>query len=206
LPPGGNHDEFHLAHVIFIYRKGVNVGLERGHGEHPLRQDPIPRLWIGAAVADHSIMGPTSRRVKWVADPARGFARARALRASIGVIACVVLPAASWLEGSATFAWTMYSRAGEFCIDLIAFDAAGNPRQRNPTLLALHAGPGAASLLAGSDHWRQGPSMALLRHHLDELARHACSETGAAAIEVTLRERVLGGAERATTRRARCAP
>ncbi|MDP9152306.1 MAG: hypothetical protein M3O36_20465 [Myxococcota bacterium] len=85
------------------------------------------------------------------------------LRASIGVIACVVLPAASRLEGSGAFAWTMYSRAGEFRIDLLTFDADGRSSQRNPTLLADHAAPGAASFLAGSDHWRYGPPMVTLR-------------------------------------------
>jgi hypothetical protein len=129
----------------------------------------------------------------------------RVLRAGIGALVCVLLPAASWLDGSGTFAWAMYSRAGEFCIDLVAFDAAGTPRRRNPTLLAARAGPGASSLLAGSDHWRQGPSMAILRHHLGELAEYACSETGAATVEVTLRERVLSGSERTTTHRRACA-
>jgi len=130
--------------------------------------------------------------------------RVRALRAWIGAIACVLLPAASWLDGSGTFAWAMYSRAGEFCIDLVAFDADGTPHRRNPTLLAGHAGFGAAPLLAGSDHWRQGPSMAILRHHMGALAEYACSETGAASVEVTLHERVLGGTERTTTRRRGC--
>jgi hypothetical protein len=100
----------------------------------------------------------------------------------------------------------MYSRATEFCIDLRTFDAGGAANRRNPTLLAAHANPGAASLLAGSDHWRQGPSMAILRHHLDELAAYACSETRAAAVEVTLRERLVGGAERASRTRHECDP
>jgi hypothetical protein len=110
------------------------------------------------------------------------------------------------LEGSATFAWTMYSRAGEFCIDLFTFDAGGRVHRRNPTLLAPNAAHGAASLLAGSDHWRPGPSMAILRRHVGELTEYACTETGAVIVEVTLRERVVGGAERATTRRRRCEP
>jgi hypothetical protein len=46
--------------------------------------------------------------------------------------------------------------------------------------------------------------VAILRHHLDELAAYACSQTGAVTVEVTLRERVGGGAERTTTRRQEC--
>ena len=70
----------------------------------------------------------------------------------------------------------MYSRAGEFRIDLVAFDADGRAHSRNPTVLAEHAAPIEASLLAGSEHWRPGPSVATFRTHLDELADHACKE------------------------------
>jgi hypothetical protein len=152
------------------------------------------------------IVRPDPRGLNAEVQPARDASVARTLRAGIGAIVCVLLPAASWLEGSGTFAWTMYSRATEFCIDLLTFDTAGAAHRRNPTLLASHADPGAASLLAGSDHWRQGPSMAILRHHLAELADYACSETGAAAVEVTLRERVVGGAERTANERHGCDP
>jgi hypothetical protein len=103
-------------------------------------------------------------------------------------------------------AWTMYSRAGEFRIDLIAFDAAGRAHLRNPTVLADGAAPEVASLLAGSDHWRQGPSVATLRAHLDDLAAYACRELNAASVELTLRERSGDRRERATTSQRRCAP
>jgi hypothetical protein len=132
--------------------------------------------------------------------------RTRLLRWAVGIVACVVLPAASWLTGSATFAWTMYSRAGEFRIDFVVTDADGHRRSRNPTALAESASVGAASLLAGADHWRQGPSMAMLRNHIDDLADHACLETRAVAVELTLHERTLGGPDRATSRRRVCTP
>jgi hypothetical protein len=98
----------------------------------------------------------------------------------------------------------MYSRAGEFRIDLLTFDADGRSNPRNPALLANRAAPGAASLLGGSDHWRYAPPRVTLRRHLHDLAQHACSETGAAAVEVTLHERIGGGAERVSTERQRC--
>lgn len=129
----------------------------------------------------------------------------RSLRFVVGALVCFVLPAGSWIDGSGAFAWTMYSRAGEFRIDLVAFDAEGRAHMRNPTLLAEHAAPIEASLLAGSDHWRPGPSVATFRTHLDDLAAYACTELGAAAVEVTLRERVRSG-ERSTTRRRVCGP
>ncbi len=129
----------------------------------------------------------------------------RRLRFVVGALVCFVLPAGSWFDGSGAFAWTMYSRAGEFRIDLVAFDADGRARTRNPTMLAEHAAPIEASLLAGSDHWRQGPSVATFRTHIDDLADYACAELGAAAVEVTLRERVRSR-ERSTTRHRICSP
>jgi hypothetical protein len=132
--------------------------------------------------------------------------RARSLRWGVGIVACVVLPAASWLGGSPTFAWTMYSRAGEFRIDFVTTGADGHRRSRNPTALAENASAGTASMLGGADHWRQGPSTATLRTHLDDLADHACRETGAVAVELTLHERIVGGPDRATTCRRACTP
>ena len=138
--------------------------------------------------------------------PALSVALVRRLRFVAGAILCFFLPAGSWAQGSGQFAWTMYSRAGEFRIDLVALDGAGRAHLRNPTALAAGASPGAAMLLAGSDHWRQGPSVAALRAHLDSLADYACRELSAASVEVTLRERGAGRAERTTTCRRPCSP
>jgi hypothetical protein len=132
--------------------------------------------------------------------------RIRRLRWVVGALACVVLPAGSWLEGSRAFAWSMYSRTGEFRIDLVTFGADGKAHARNPTALAAHATPAAAALLAGSEHWRPGPSVAVLRTHLADLAGYACRELGPSALEVTLRERPANGRERTTTERRECAP
>ena len=123
----------------------------------------------------------------------------------MGAAACLLLPAWSWLEGSATFTWNMYSRAAEFRVDLVTFDSEGRPHPRNPTALAVHAAPGPASLLGGSDHWRPGPS-SILRAHIDDFATYACRETQASAVEITLHERIVGGPERATGQRLACTP
>jgi hypothetical protein len=130
----------------------------------------------------------------------------RRIRFLVGAVVCVVLPVLSKLDGSSRFAWSMYARASEFRIDLVALDGDGNAKRRNPTALAEHAATSVASLLAGSDHWRQGPSMATLRAHLDDLAAYACRETGAAAVEVAMHERVVDQSERVTTRRRACSP
>jgi hypothetical protein len=122
----------------------------------------------------------------------------------VGALICVVVPAGSWIEGSRFFAWSMYSRAAEFRLDLVTFDADRRARPRNPTALAEHAAPAAGALLAGSDHWRPAPSVAALRAHLSDLARYACSDLGASTVEVTLHERSGSGIERTTTQRTGC--
>jgi hypothetical protein len=137
-----------------------------------------------------SVAPPPIRRARWI----------------VGALVCVVLPAASSIEGSRFFAWSMYSRAAEFRIDLVTFDADRHARPRNPTALAEHAAPAAGALLAGSDHWRPAPSVAVLRAHLSDLAHYACRDLGASSAEVTLHERSAPGAERTATRHTGCAP
>jgi hypothetical protein len=130
----------------------------------------------------------------------------RRLRWIVGALICVALPAGSWIEGSRFFAWSMYSGAAEFRLDLVTFDADGRARPRNPTALAEHAAPAAGALLAGSDHWRPGPSVAVLRGHLSDLGDYACRDLRSSSVEVTLHERSAPRAERVTTQRTRCAP
>lgn len=95
----------------------------------------------------------------------------------------------------------MYARTGEFRIDLLATDAHGNTRVENPSALTRGAAPGAQAVLGGSDHWRAGSATVLVAH-IDDLARHACHDLGAAAIDVTIHERP--DPERITTRRVAC--
>lgn len=103
-------------------------------------------------------------------------------------------------------AWTMYSRTGEFRIDLVTFDAAGRAHVRNPTILAGGADPSAAALLAGSDHWRDGPSVYVLRSGLYDFAGYACRETSASSIVITLHERRGSDSELSTRCERRCGP
>ena len=183
-------------------RSGLRAG-SRAPGRRP-SVSCFSAASTSAGASDRELRSACGRRrratIAAVLLDARGT---RLVRWCVGAIVCVVLPTGSRLAGSATFAWTMYSRATEFRIDLITTDAAGQRRSRNPTALAEHALPGTALLLGGSDHWRPGPSTTL-RSHLDDLADHACRETHAAAVELTLHERSPGDAERAATSRRVC--
>jgi hypothetical protein len=124
----------------------------------------------------------------------------------LGAFFCVVLPVFSWADGSRMFAWTMFSGAEEYRLEVTAKDAGGQPSPVNPTLLAAHASPHTAVYLAGADHWRSGAAViGILRAHLGELARYACAEVSAASVEVTLRERPrFSSAPRTTTARVVC--
>jgi hypothetical protein len=122
-------------------------------------------------------------------------------------VVAVLLPGVSRLAGSGELAWTMYSRADEFRIDFVTFDAAGTGHRRNPSALAQHAAPSAAMLLAGSEHWRVGPVLHPLRAHLDDLAAYGCRETGASErVELVLHERTSGGQTRETRADRVCSP
>jgi hypothetical protein len=130
----------------------------------------------------------------------------RHLRILVGALVCVVLPLGSRVQGSGMLAWTMYSRIEEFRVDLVAFDGAGRAHLRNPSVLAEGASADVASLLAGSDHWRQAVSVGSLRDHLGDLADYACRELHAASVVVTVHERRGGHYDQATVCERRCTP
>src|SRR3954470_11583382 len=89
----------------------------------------------------------------------------------VGVIAILLLPLVSWLDGSGQLAWTMFSRTGQYRLRLAA---GGMPI--NPTELAAAATPGPTSIaLSGADHFRHHDVVrATLRRHLEDIARLAC--------------------------------
>lgn len=89
----------------------------------------------------------------------------------VGVIAILLVPLASWFDGSGQLAWTMFSRTGRYRLELVA-----DGRQVNPTEVAAAAAPGpTAWALAGADHFQhQDVARATLRRHLADVAQLAC--------------------------------
>jgi hypothetical protein len=101
----------------------------------------------------------------------------------------------------------MYSRVGEYRIGVTVRDEAGQTRAVNPTALAPSATPSTAGYLVGADHWRSGPSLLILRTHLGDVAEWVCRQQETSrAVDVVLRERRPGHAERTTSTHRRCAP
>ena len=109
------------------------------------------------------------------------------LHVVVGVLAIVVLPALSWLDGSGQLAWTMFSRTGQYRLALTA-----DGKQVNPSELAAAAAPGPTAIaLSGSDHFRHHDAMrATLARHLVDVARLACRLRPATTIVARLEERV----------------
>jgi hypothetical protein len=129
----------------------------------------------------------------------------RPLHVIVGTIVLVVLPIASATLGSGYFAWTMYSGAGEYRVDIRVKDAAGRWRSVAPTGLAESSSAATADVLVGADHFRRGPSLAVFRTHLSELAAYACRARRGVEADVVLTERVdERSPERVTSAHADC--
>src|SRR5581483_3190898 len=95
----------------------------------------------------------------------------------------------SRLWRSGTLAWTMYARTDEFRLEIVGKERDGRYVYVAPTALASKVAPSIESMFAGSDHFRPYPSIALLRRHLDEVARLACDEGPFVSVRVTLEQR-----------------
>ena len=104
----------------------------------------------------------------------------------VGVIAIVLIPALSWIDGSGQLAWTMFSRTGQYRLALTADGAPVNPSE-----LAAAAAPGPTSLaLSGTDHFRHHDVWrATLHRHLDDVAQLVCRVRPGARVVARLDER-----------------
>src|SRR5689334_970664 len=116
-------------------------------------------------------------------DVARRLPRApiARLHAMIALAVCVLVPGLSWLDGTGSLAWTMYSGSGSYRLRIVALDADGSRRIVAPTELAARAGHEMIPYLTGAEHWRVAPASAL-RRHLADVAPLACRLHKAGAI------------------------
>ena len=122
----------------------------------------------------------------------------------VGVIVVLLLPAASWLDGSGQLAWTMFSRTGRYRLELVS---DGTPL--NPTEVAAFAAPGpTSSALAGADHFKHHDvARATLRRHLTDVVSLACKLRPGTTMTARLHERARSEAPIRTTEvTMQCAP
>jgi hypothetical protein len=101
----------------------------------------------------------------------------------------IALPLAARIAGSETFDYTMFSQTTMYSIAIIATDREGHRTQISPSSLASSLSPAARPFVSGADQPHRARSVGVLRAHLNDLARVACEQSEARAIDVTLVER-----------------
>jgi hypothetical protein len=113
----------------------------------------------------------------------------RVWQCGLAAIACVLVPAWSWRDGSASLAWSMYAHSSSFRLRIRSFDHAGKQRSLAPSALAARAEQDLKTVLAGAEGFRHARQGRLLQRHLPELARLACEVSGAERVVLTLEDK-----------------
>ncbi|HXK17133.1 MAG TPA: hypothetical protein VNG33_05005 [Polyangiaceae bacterium] len=129
----------------------------------------------------------------------------RVWQCGLGVIACLLVPAWSWLDGSGSLAWSMYAHSSSFRLRIVSFDRAGKQRSLAPSALAAHAEQDLRTALGGAEAFRHARQGQLLRRYLPELAQLACDVSRAERVVLTLEnKRDLDGPSLVSVERRQC--
>src|SRR5258707_13199034 len=121
-------------------------------------------------------------------------------------VACVAVLALAL--GGAGSPFSMYAHTVEFRLDIVGRTKNATPKRVAPTALASSLPPSARPFVAGADHFRRAGDVAVLRRHLDDLARLSCQlDDTLSDVDVTLVERTHAAApSHEKTAHVRCAP
>jgi hypothetical protein len=109
-----------------------------------------------------------------------------ALQVLLGALACIALPAWSWLDGSGSLAWTMYAHSSSFRLRIQAVDEHQRARSIAPSALAAVAERDVRTALGGAEGFRHARQGAPLQKYLPRVARLACDVSHAATVVLTL--------------------
>jgi hypothetical protein len=133
------------------------------------------------------------------------LSRTQGLHLAAGLLACVILPAYSYVAGTGGLAWTMFSRSASFRLGVVAVDRDGRQHLLHPSELARHVEPSLRADLQGAESFRTWPVGPTFRARLPALARLGCENAAYTSIELTLEERAdLDAPPRVTRARASC--
>lgn len=110
------------------------------------------------------------------------------LHAAAGALVCVILPAASYIDGSGRLAYTMFAEAGEYRVEIHVAHQDGSATEIPATFLAARAKGTAGVFLAGAERFKTGAVHRTPRGQLDALAAFACTPD-ATSVTITLVER-----------------
>jgi hypothetical protein len=112
-----------------------------------------------------------------------------ALHYCLAALVCLVIPAASWSDGSGSLAWTMYSNSASYRVRIAGYDADDRLRWISPSAIAARSAEDLKVALAGSEGFRHGPHGITLRARLPLIASLACALAPVERVELTLEER-----------------
>jgi len=113
---------------------------------------------------------------------------------------CLVLPGASWLDGSGRLAYSMFADVVWYKVDIVAHDDRGVAFAISPTEIGKAASPGAALWLGGAESFHVATRSRSARAQLGAIAQFSCTvRRDAARVTVTLSERDRPDGEVTTT-------
>jgi hypothetical protein len=109
------------------------------------------------------------------------------VRACVAVVACVVVPLATWAFDHRNVGYTMYAGVTVYRVRVVATREG----QESPVSCDAIAGVVSGSarfFLDHADAWRTARSTVALRAHVDAIARGACVVSHADAVDVAIEE------------------
>jgi hypothetical protein len=125
-------------------------------------------------------------------------------QAAVAALVCLIVPGASWLNGSGFLAWTMFSGSRSYRLEIAALSADGSRYALAPSALGRYVGIEEAPYLIASDTWRMMPCRGLY-YRLTEVGRLACRLRPAEEVEITLlTRRTLDAPAESRIERVRC--
>ena len=113
----------------------------------------------------------------------------RLWQCGVGLLACVLVPAWSWLDGSGSLAWSMYAHSSSFRLRIVSVDSKGKHRSVAPSALAARAEQDLRTALGGAEAFRHARQGRLLQRYLPELAQLACEVSHAERVVLTLEDK-----------------
>jgi hypothetical protein len=108
------------------------------------------------------------------------------LQLLLGLLACFLVPAWSWVDGSGSLAWTMYAHSSSFRLRIQALDGQGRARSMAPSALGAVAEGDLRTALSGAEGFRHARQGRQLRRYLPRVAELACELSHAVKVTLTL--------------------
>jgi hypothetical protein len=116
-------------------------------------------------------------------------ARFNKIHGALGALVCIVMPAASWLDGSGRLSYTMFADMHWYRVEAFAYDAEGHAREISPTQIANATSGTSALFFAGADQFHFAPVSRMARAHLPAVAKLVCTLVSEPRVTVSLLER-----------------